>query len=172
MALVHRVPIGAIIEGMSAREQLAAGSVAMAKGEWATALDEFRSAWSETESADALDGVGRALWWLNDPAGSLELRARAFALFRRERRDAEATAVALWLARQYRTLYQRTELADGWLARARSLLSGLPDREACPVGSSSQKRRSDHHGRNRRTRPGSPWRSAVSTATATSRSWR
>jgi DNA-binding CsgD family transcriptional regulator len=132
VALVHRLPIGAIIEGMSAREQLAAGSAAMAKGEWATALDEFRSAWSETESADALDGVGRALWWLNDPAGSLELRARAFALFRRERRDGEATAVALWLARQYRTLYQRTELADGWLARARSLLSGLPDPGSLP----------------------------------------
>jgi DNA-binding CsgD family transcriptional regulator len=112
---------------MSAREQLAAGSAAMAKGEWATAQDEFRSAWSETESADALDGMGRALWWLDDPAGSLELRARAFALFRRERRDAEATAVAIWLARQHRNLYVRTELADGWLARARSLLVGLPD---------------------------------------------
>ena len=132
VALVHRIPIGAIIEGMSAREQLAAGSAAMAQGEWATARDEFRSAWSETESADALDGVGRALWWLNDPAGSLELRARAFALFRRERRDAEATAVALWLARQYRSLYRRTELADGWLARARSLLSGLRDQGSLP----------------------------------------
>lgn len=111
---------------MSAREQLAAGSAAMAKGEWATAQDAFRSAWSETESADALDGVGRALWWLKDPAGSLELRARAFALFRREGRDAEATAVAIWLARQHRNLYLRTELADGWLARARSLLPELP----------------------------------------------
>lgn len=111
---------------MSAREQLAAGSAAMAKGEWATARDAFRSAWSETESADALDGVGRALWWLKDPAGSLELRARAFALFRREGRDAEATAVAIWLARQHRNLYLRTEVADGWLARARSVIPPLP----------------------------------------------
>jgi DNA-binding CsgD family transcriptional regulator/tetratricopeptide (TPR) repeat protein len=113
---------------MSAREQLAAGSAAMAKGDWATARDEFRSAWSETESADALDGVGRALWWLGDPAGSLELRARAFALFRREHREPEAAAVAIWLARQHRNLYLRTELADGWLARAKSLLPELPDR--------------------------------------------
>jgi hypothetical protein len=121
------IRIGDIIDDMSAREQLAAGSAAMAKGEWATARDEFRSAWSDAESADALDGVGRALWWLNDPAGALELRARAFALFRRESRDAEAAAVAIWLARQYRTLYRRPALADGWLSRARSLLSGLPD---------------------------------------------
>ena len=112
---------------MSARERLAAGSAAMATGEWATAREEFRSAWSEDESPDALDGVGRALWWLNDPAGALELRARAFALLRHEHRDVEAAAVAIWLARQYRTLYRRTELADGWLSRARSLLDGLPD---------------------------------------------
>lgn len=117
---------------MGARERLAAASAAMAKGEWATARDEFRTAWSEIESAVALDGVGRALWWLNDPAGALELRARAFALFRREGRDAEATAVAIWLARQYRTLYRRAELADGWLARARSLLSGIPDQGSLP----------------------------------------
>ena len=129
----------------------------MAQGEWATARDEFRSAWSETESADALDGVGRALWWLNDPAGSLELRARAFALFRREGRDVEATAVALWLARQYRTLYRRTELADGWLARARSLLSGTR-RSGKPARLASPRRSRDRattaavggHGRARR----------------------
>lgn len=112
---------------MSAREQLAAGSAAMARGEWATAREEFRSAWSQTESAEALDGVGRALWWLDDPPGALELRARAFALFRREGRDAEAAAVAIWLSRQYRMLYRRIAMADGWLSRARSLLSGIPD---------------------------------------------
>jgi DNA-binding CsgD family transcriptional regulator len=112
---------------MSARERLDAGSVAMARGDWATAQDEFQSAWSETESAEALDGVGRALWWLGDPGGALELRARAFALLRRERRHAEAAQVAIWLAREYRSLYRRTELADGWLSRARSLITGLPD---------------------------------------------
>lgn len=99
----------------------------MARGDWVTAQKEFGAAWSRTESADALDGLGRALWWLDDPCGALELRARAFALFRRERRDAEAAGVAIWLARQYRSLYRRTEMADGWLSRARSLITGLPD---------------------------------------------
>lgn len=112
---------------MSARERLDAGSAAMARGDWVTARDEFRSAWSESESADALDGVGRALWWLDDPGGALELRARAFALLRRERRDTDAAGVAIWLAREYRSLFRRTEMADGWLSRARSLISGLPD---------------------------------------------
>lgn len=126
-ARFRAIRFGAIIEGMSAREHLAAGSASMAAGEWATARDEFRSAWSEAESADALDGVGRAEWWLDDPAGAFELRARAFALFRREGREADAAAVAIWLARQYRSLYRRNEPADGWLARARSLLDELAD---------------------------------------------
>lgn len=88
---------------MSSREHLAAGSAAMAKGEWSTARDEFGSAWSETESAQAFDGVGRALWWFDDPVGSLELRASAFAHFRRAGREADAAAVSIWLARQYRS---------------------------------------------------------------------
>lgn len=64
------------------REQLDAGSAAMARGEWSAARECFRSAWSGSESADALDGLARALWWLNHPGGALELRARAFALLR------------------------------------------------------------------------------------------
>lgn len=116
---------GAIIGCMSA--QLEAGRSAMASGDWAAARDEFRSAWDETGSADALDGLGRALWWLDDPGGALEIRGRAFALLRRGGRDAEAAAISIWLARQYRNLFRRAEMADGWLARARSLAGELAD---------------------------------------------
>jgi len=115
---------GAIMENMS-RELLVAGSEALIRGEWAAARDRFQAAWSVEESADALDGLARALWWLNDPANALGVRSRAFALLRREGRDFEAAAVAIWLARQYRSLYRRGEIAEGWLSRARSLLSTL-----------------------------------------------
>ncbi len=119
--------IGAIIEGMDAHEQFVAGSSALARGEWAAARDCFEAALSLEESADALDGLALAVWWLNDPDAALELRARAFARLRHDGRDTEATAVAIWLARQYRSLYRRGEMADGWLSRARSLLTSLPD---------------------------------------------
>ena len=76
---------------MSAHAQLEAGRAAMASGDWASARDDFRSAWDETESADALDGLGRALWWLDDPGRALELRARAFALLRGDARTYTAT---------------------------------------------------------------------------------
>ncbi|MBT2499159.1 helix-turn-helix transcriptional regulator [Agromyces sp. ISL-38] len=112
---------------MNARDQLVAGSRSLSSGEWVAARDAFQVAWAEEESADALDGLARALWWLNDPAGALELRARAFARLRHEGRDAEAAAVAIWLAREYRNLYRRREMADGWRSRARSLLSSLED---------------------------------------------
>jgi len=125
-----------MIESMRPREQLAAGSAALTRGDWAAARDAFQSAWSAQESADALDGLARALWWLDQPAAALELRARAFALLRHEGRDQEAAHVAVWLARQHRGLYARTQLADGWLARARSLLDGLeePDCLDDPAG--------------------------------------
>jgi DNA-binding NarL/FixJ family response regulator len=112
---------------MDAHVQFVAGSSALAGGEWAAARDCFEASLSIEESADALDGLAMAVWWLNDPAAALELRARAFARFRHDGRDAAATAVAIWLARQYRGLYRREEMAAGWLSRARSLLTSLPD---------------------------------------------
>ena len=118
--------IGAIIEDMDAHEHFVAGSFALAGGEWTAARHCFESVLSLEESADALDGLALAVWWLNDPDTALELRARAFARLRHEGRDTEATAVAIWLARQHRSLFRRREMADGWLSRARSLLTSLP----------------------------------------------
>jgi len=112
---------------MDVHEQFVAGSSALAGGEWAAARECFESALSFEESADALDGLALAMWWLNDPDAALELRARAFARLRHESRNTEAAGVAIWLARQYRSLFRRGEMADGWLARARSLLTTLPD---------------------------------------------
>jgi tetratricopeptide (TPR) repeat protein len=127
LAAPHSTQIGAIIDDMNAHEQLVAGSSALAWGEWAAARDCFAAALSVEESADALDGLALAVWWLNDPGAALELRARAFARLRHDGRDTEATAVAIWLARQYRSLYRRGEMAEGWLSRARSLLTSLPE---------------------------------------------
>ena len=119
--------IGAIIEDMDAHDQFVAGSSALAGGQWAAARDCFELALSLEESADALDGLALAVWWLNDPDAALELRARAFARLRHDGRDTEAAAVAIWLARQHRGLFRRAEMANGWLSRARSLLTSLPD---------------------------------------------
>ena len=108
---------------MNARDLVAAGDAALAAGDWSAARIAFGSAWDQAESAEALDGLARALWWLGDPGSALDVRARAFALLRREHRNIRAAAVAIWIARQYRNLYRRHAMADGWLSRARSLVS-------------------------------------------------
>ena len=117
---------------MGNRGPLAVGLKALAQGDWAAARDAFEESWASEPSPEALDGLGRALWWLNDPASALEVRGRAFGLLRRDHRDREAAAVAIWLARHYRDLYGRRAVADGWLARAHSLVSGLADPGSLP----------------------------------------
>jgi DNA-binding CsgD family transcriptional regulator len=108
-------------------DELAAGATALATGAWEAARTAFEASWAAEQSAAALDGLGQALWWLDEPSAALEARSRAFALFRRDGDDRTAATVALWLAREYRNLFARHVMADGWLARSRSLLEELAD---------------------------------------------
>ncbi len=116
---------GTMIGRMEGHGLLAAGRSALAKGDWPAAFEAFQAAWDEHESADALDGVGLSLWWLGDAPAALDARSRAFALLRREQRDREAAIVGVWLARQYGGLFHRRAMAEGWLARTRSLVAGM-----------------------------------------------
>ena len=116
---------------MDGNGPLAAGRSALARGDWVAAKAAFETAWDDRESADALDGLGLSLWWLGDAPGALDARSRAFALLRREGRDRDAAMVGIWLARQYRGLFHRTAMAEGWVARTRSLVAGMAD--AAPV---------------------------------------
>ncbi len=117
---------------MTVRDLVAGGTSHLHRGEWTAARDDFRSACETGASADAVDGLGRALWWLDEIEPALELRARAFAQLRHEGRDVDAARVAIWLAREHRARYRRQEVADGWLARARSLVDGLDTASSLP----------------------------------------
>jgi DNA-binding CsgD family transcriptional regulator len=110
---------------MEVRDLVRAGEVALTTGDWSAAEAAFREAWEREQSAASLDGLGLALWWLGDPGAALDVRARAFALLRREQRDRRAATLAIWIARQHRNLYRRPAVADGWLRRARALVARL-----------------------------------------------
>jgi DNA-binding NarL/FixJ family response regulator len=112
---------------MDAREAYAAGRTALDRGDWVAARDAFQASWDDAPWADALDGLGRSLWWLDQPAAALDARSRAYALHRRDGRDRDAAGIALWLAREYQNLYGNLGMAGGWLSRARSLLADLDD---------------------------------------------
>ena len=110
-----------------ATDRLKSGRLALAAGDWAAARVAFAAAVAEEPAADALDGLGRALWWLKEPGAAVEARTREYAALRRERRIAEAAKVAIWLAREHRSLYRNHPVADGWLARARSAVEQCRD---------------------------------------------
>ena len=67
-----------------AEDALARGYEALAAGDWEEARVAFHEAVDATDSPEALDGLGRALWWLRDERGAVVHRERAYAGFRRD----------------------------------------------------------------------------------------
>jgi ATP/maltotriose-dependent transcriptional regulator MalT len=61
---------------------IAAGTAALDSGRWDDAVAAFRAALAEEESPEALEGMGRALWWLCDVRGSIRYRERSYVKFR------------------------------------------------------------------------------------------
>jgi uncharacterized protein HemY len=57
---------------------VAAGHAAIARADWAEARDRFEAAVAERETPDALEALGRALWWLGDEAATFATRERTY----------------------------------------------------------------------------------------------
>jgi ATP/maltotriose-dependent transcriptional regulator MalT len=96
---------------------------ALRRGDWSAARRRFEEALESDETAEALEGLSDALFWLDDPAGSIRHRERAHALYR-DRADARAAArTALFLARTYFSAYSNVAAGNGWLQRAERLLA-------------------------------------------------
>jgi DNA-binding NarL/FixJ family response regulator len=100
---------------------------ALASGDWSVAKDRFTAAVEHDPSPEVIDGLGRALWWLKDVRTAIDVRGRAYGAYREARRNVEAARVAVWLARELRTLFRSDAAASGWLARAETLVSAIGD---------------------------------------------
>ena len=107
---------------VDAEESVAKGYEALAAGTWEVARDAFQSSLTVADSPEALDGLGRALWWLREERDAVVYRERAYAGFRRDGDLARASRIALWLAREYALAFGNHSAAGGWLARAERLL--------------------------------------------------
>ncbi|MEO8292413.1 MAG: response regulator transcription factor [Actinomycetota bacterium] len=103
---------------MKLEPRLADGEAALGAGEWQRARDAFEATIEGSESPEAHDGLGLALWWLRDVDGALEHRGRAFAGFRRAGETSRAARTAMWLAWEYAEALGNEPLSRGWLARA------------------------------------------------------
>ncbi len=103
-------------------DALSRGTGALAAGDWSTARESFDAALAVEETAEAHEGLARALWWLGMPDGAIQHRERAFALWREAGDRERAGAAAVWLAREHLSVYGEDAVANGWLARADRLL--------------------------------------------------
>jgi DNA-binding CsgD family transcriptional regulator len=102
------------------------GWAALQSADWATARDLFGARLeNDPDDAEALDGLGRALWWLGQPQAGIERRREAYAIYRRRGQPQQAANLAVYLAAEHRIAGQ-SAAAGGWLARAERLLDELP----------------------------------------------
>ena len=107
-------------------DALALGRAALARGAWEEARAAFEPASAGPKAAEALEGLGWALWWLDRVEESLAAREKAFALLSRGGDRRRAARVALHLAVDTADV-RGPALTRGWLERAHSLLGPLAE---------------------------------------------
>jgi DNA-binding NarL/FixJ family response regulator/tetratricopeptide (TPR) repeat protein len=112
------------MDGMHVAELVREGQDALERADWGRAQERFEAALEQEESAEALDGLGRALHFGGDYARAIELTERAFAAYHAQGRVEEAADRARWLAFLHGTVNANMAVAAGWMARAESLLGG------------------------------------------------
>jgi DNA-binding NarL/FixJ family response regulator len=108
-------------------EQASSGWAFLHAAEWEQARVAFEAELGGAETPEALDGLARARWWLSDIPGAIEAWEGAYRAYRRSASDERAAHVAVLLSREHAEALGNHALANGWLARARDLLEGLPD---------------------------------------------
>jgi DNA-binding CsgD family transcriptional regulator len=104
-----------------------AGRAALDAGAWREAGEAFRRALGTEETAEALEGLGLAAWWLNDADTVFDSRERAFRGYRSADDRVAAARLATWIAWDSAAFRGEEGVAKGWLQRARRLLDGQPD---------------------------------------------
>jgi DNA-binding NarL/FixJ family response regulator len=99
---------------------------AFERGEFDAARELYEAALAEERSADALDGLGQALWFLCDIDAGIARREEAYAQFRRAGDLGRAAEIALWLVVEHATSVGNEVAAGGLFKRAERLLAEAP----------------------------------------------
>ena len=87
----------------------------------------FETGCERGESAEVLDGLSQAVHFQGDYGRAIELKERAFAAYRRRGKRLEAAELARWLAFLHGSVHGNMAAANGWMARAESLLEGVEE---------------------------------------------
>jgi DNA-binding CsgD family transcriptional regulator len=113
--------------GDSADDLSRKGRDALAAGDWEGARFCFEQARELEETAEVLDGLGQAAHFQGRHVEAIELKERAFGVYRRRGARAQAAEVARWLAFLYGAVHGNRAAASGWMAWAERLLEGLEE---------------------------------------------
>jgi DNA-binding CsgD family transcriptional regulator len=103
-------------------ELLRDGREALNAGDFEAARSRFEAVAELDETAEALDGLSQAVHFQGDYAAAIELKERAFAAYQRRGKPVEAAELARWLAFLHGAVHGNAAAANGWIARAASLL--------------------------------------------------
>ncbi|MGI9097786.1 MAG: LuxR C-terminal-related transcriptional regulator [Solirubrobacteraceae bacterium] len=115
------------MDALGVRDELTEGARALERGDWPVARTAFETVLQAGESAEALDGLGLALWFLGRVGEGIAARERAFDAYVRVRQCDQAAHMAVGVSHQHLTA-GRASAARGWLERAERALEGL---DAC-----------------------------------------
>src|SRR5215208_2024357 len=117
--------------GVQAREDLLReGEEAIAAADWQTARACLERALETGQSPDALTGLSKVAMIERDYERAIELKERAFDLYKAAGRVADASDVAFWLTFMYATYHGNLSAALGWKERAASVLDGAAETAA------------------------------------------
>lgn len=105
-------------------DALRAGYEALERGAWAEARAYFEAAVRGEETAEAIEALGLAAWWLDDGVVTINTRERAYHLYRQRGDSRSAARLAIYLAYDYYSFRGEYAIANGWFQRAHRLLDG------------------------------------------------
>lgn len=103
------------------------GRQALAIGAWEEARESLELALQSRETAEVLEHLAWACWWLNDYPALFQHRSRAYSLFLEGNDWLGASRTASWLGLDYLEINGEFAIANGWFQRAENLLEGTGD---------------------------------------------
>ena len=105
--------------------ELGGAWASLRRAEWISARERFAAQLEfNPQDPEALDGLGRALWWLGERQQAIARRQEAYTIFRRRENNPAAANLAIYLAAEHR-IAGDADAASEWLERAERLLEGL-----------------------------------------------
>ena len=118
---VRRVPLDRPLRD-NPRVDGGAGWTELRAGRWEAARRAFAAM---PETAESLEGLSWAAWWLDDADAVFDARERAYRLYRADGNASAAARMATWLASDQLDFHGAATVAGGWLRRASRLLEPL-----------------------------------------------